>query len=621
MYYSIALGAVVVAGLVSTLGGLVYLAWNLSWPAVIVVLALTAVASFFVLRFVFSQPREHDPLRTETSLHFPEVEPRGKSALWFLGLIPFACLIVVGILTLVRHQTDVSLNTPWQEVPQIFWLSLTLAALGGAALLVRAKNSLAWMVTLGLLAAGVSVAAIIYRLGYGYDPFVHQAAEQHILDFGFIAPKTPYYAGQYALAVIVARLSGVAIHSIDVWLLPTLAILGISSAIGVAARAAKANTGAWSAALLALLPLAPFIDTTPFGLASLYCLLAGMVGLGTKQNPRLKLVVWIFALAAVLTHPIAGVPAMVLALIIQFKKSYLRVATAIVAAAVLPVLFAISSKGFSFSWDRIGTISLPFELPLTRFHALGDPLYALGAAAAIVIIVGATTNYSYLLAAGSAALSGVLVAVSIDFSYLPDSEQGGYAARLLTVALLIAAPAAIAASAKLLEKTAGKPWRFITAVAAVAFFFVGGVYLAYPRTDAYVISKGWNTSTTDISVVHAIASDAGGEPYIVLAAQPVSAAALKEFGFFRYFDTKDGQVFAYPVPTGGPLYQYYLKMIYDEPSAEYMKQAMELAGVKRGYLVVNSYWTRADHIINRAQQTSEKWFGIDNADFVFRYSR
>ena len=48
---------------------------------------------------------------------------------------------------------------------------------------------------------------------------------------------------------------------------------------------------------------------------------------------------------------------------------------------------------------------------------------------------------------------------------------------------------------------------------------------------------------------------------------------------------------------------------------------MELAGVKRGYFVVNSYWTRADHIINRAQQTSEKWFGIDNADYVFRYSR
>jgi hypothetical protein len=135
-----------------------------------------------------------------------------------------------------------------------------------------------------------------------------------------------------------------------------------------------------------------------------------------------------------------------------------------------------------------------------------------------------------------------------------------------------------------------------------------------------VLSKGWNTSASDISTVIAINDDAGNEPYIVLAAQPVSAAALSKFGFFQYYDTPEGQIFAYPVPTGGPLYQYFLKMIYTEPSSEYMKQAMALAGVKRGYFVVNSYWTGADHIIARAKQTSESWFGINNADYVFRYS-
>jgi len=264
---------------------------------------------------------------------------------------------------------------------------------------------------------------------------------------------------------------------------------------------------------------------------------------------------------------------------------------------------------------------MPFETPLTRFHAFGDPLYALGLAAAILIIVGTFTNRTYLLAAASAALSGLLVSASIDFSYLPDSEQGGYAARLLVITLLIACPAAAAAIAKLFAKTAGSPWRNLVAISAIAFFFAGGVYLAYPRADGYVLSKGWNTSTADISAVRAIGQDAGSESYIVLAAQPVSAAALKEFGFFRYFDTNEGQVFAYPVPTGGPLYQYYLKMIYDEPSSEYMKQAMDLAGVKLGYFVVNSYWTRSEHIISRTRETSQKWFGIDNAVYVFRYQK
>ena len=547
--------------------------------------------------------------------------PAAGGRVWALALAPILTLAAVCFIVLARNQSGLSMNTPWTRVPQLFWIALALASAGAAALLARARANASYVAAFALLAVGTCVAAVIYHIGYGYDPFVHAAAERHILETGVIAPKTVYYSGQYALVVLISFVTKLPVETIGVWLVPALAALAVPAAACYAARAMKRSAGTLCAALLAIFPIASFIDTTPFGLAALYVALAAILGLAAKNDERIKLSVWIFAAAAFITHPIAGVPALAFAAIVQCRKTLWKILAAVAGAVALPVLFAVSGNGFSFSWQRIAAITLPFDLPFTRFHALGDPAYAVGLLAAIAIALGALRNRTHLLAAGSAALSGILIALSIDFSYLPDSEQGGYAGRLLVVALLIAAPAAAAEIAKLIKKAADRPLRLVLAAMAVAFLFSSGVYLAYPRADAYVISKGWNTSETDLAAVTAVRDDAGGEPYIVLAAQPVSAAALSKFGFFKYYDTPEGQIFAYPVPTGGPLYQFFLKMIYAEPSAEYMKQAMALAGVKRGYFVVNSYWTGADHIIARAKQTSESWFGINNADYVFRYSR
>jgi hypothetical protein len=617
MPYSIALALAVVAAAVSAAGGAIYLIWNLSWPAAAASLVIAFISAGWVLKQILPAKGRF----AETAPHFGDPAAPSKSAPWVWGLIPLAALTSSCLLILSRNRIDAAVNTPWNSIPAIFWTSLALAAVCGAALLLRAGDRVAAAVIFLLIGTGTVAAAALYGIGYGYDPFVHQAAQQHILDFGSISPKTPYYAGQYALVVILSKITTLPIHAIDVWLLPLLAASGIAGCLAIASRASRRAAGPMAAVFLALLPLSPFIDTTPFGLASLYCLLSTILGLGAEREKRFLAGVWLFAFASLLTHPIAGLPAVAFAALISLRSWKIRLPIAIISAAVLPALFAATNKGFAFSWARVGSIGLPFELPLTRFHALGDPLYALGLGGALLIILGALSNRVYLAAAASAALSGLLVAASINFSYLPDAEQGGYAARLLVVALLIALPAAATSGGKIFSKAAGSPWRGAVAVAAIAFFFTGGVYLAYPRADGYVLSKGWNTSAADISAVRAIAKDAGNEPYIVLAAQPVSAAALREFGFFRYFDTSEGQVFAYPVPTGGPLYQYYLKMIYDEPSSEYMKQAMDFAGVKLGYFVVNSYWTRSDHIISRAEQTSQKWFGIDNADYVFRYQK
>ncbi len=607
MYYSIAFSAVIVAGIVSAVGGAVYLAWNMAWPATIAVLAVSAALSFLACRYIFPKTEQNEALK----------ENNGR--IWSLALLPLVVLLAVCFILLWRGQTDAAVNTPWQPVPQLFWIALALAAATGAVVFIKARVGASWLALAGLIGLGVSVAPLLYAIGYGYDPLIHQAAEQHIMDHGAILPKTPYYAGQYALVVITSKLTTLPIHLVDIWLLPILATVGIAGATIFAAKTLGRSSGYFAAGLIAILPMASIVNTTPFNLACLFTLLAAIVGLATEKYPRLKLAVWILAAAALAAHPMAGVPALVLAALIQFKKNYIRIPVAIAGALGVPALFAIIGKGFSFSLARITDLTLPFQLPLTRFHALGDIVYALGTVTAAIIAIGLVANRTYLLAVASTVVSGLIMAVSINFSYLPDYEQGGYASRLFAVALLVAAPAAALAVSKIFERSAKDPWRLFVSIAIVTFFFTGGIYLAFPRSDAYVLSKGWNTSAADIDAVHAIADDAGKEPYIVLASQPVSAAALREFGFFKYFKTAQGDVFAYDIPAGGPLYQYYLKMFYTDPTSEIMREAMTLAGVKRGYFVVSQYWTGADHVIARAKMFSEKWFAASGQDTVFLY--
>jgi hypothetical protein len=84
----------------------------------------------------------------------------------------------------------------------------------------------------------------------------------------------------------------------------------------------------------------------------------------------------------------------------------------------------------------------------------------------------------------------------------------------------------------------------------------------------------------------------------------VSAAAVATLGFKRYA----GDVFFYPIPTGGPLYETYLRMTYQEPSRETVADAAKLAKTDLVYVVINDYWWRS-------QPVSEEIRGIADMDW------
>ena len=61
------------------------------------------------------------------------------------------------------------------------------------------------------------------------------------------------------------------------------------------------------------------------------------------------------------------------------------------------------------------------------------------------------------------------------------------------------------------------------------------MYLSYPRFDHYHNSRGFSVGRADINAVRWINDHAENDDYIVLANQQVSAAAIREFGFKKYF--------------------------------------------------------------------------------------
>ena len=167
-----------------------------------------------------------------------------------------------------------------------------------------------------------------------------------------------------------------------------------------------------------------------------------------------------------------------------------------------------------------------------------------------------------------------------------------------------------------------KPFK-LTAAVGLAFMLLASAYASYPRFDNYYNSRGYSTGEADITSVKRAEERADGEKYIALANQQVSAAALHEFGFHNRYIEKDGQeIYFYPIPTGGPLYRYYLDMVYEKASRQNISAAMDFAGVNRAYLIINKYWWASDKIIAEAKMSADYWEKIGQGeDYLFEYRK
>lgn len=616
--------------LVMVWGAFIYYIYQLSWLAISIVLILSTVSFYFI--------------RTKSVTKQEEVILPQKSwpFVWW-PIIIYLLIVSQGFIILLKNASADALISPWTVVPKSFFIIFFIASFWLFYVLKRniQKNIKINLLRLHYLLA-FSVAVIIYKIGYGFDPFIHQATMELIDKKGFVSPKPFYYLGEYSLIVIIHKLSGISIYLLNKFLIPFLAAVFLPGAIYKFLNEHGSLKRSYLITLSVLaLPLNLFILSTPQNLSYLWLLLLIIYSF-TNSNYYLKI---ILALATVAIHPLSGLPALFFVFWLELARrkekinifwyKLINIGTWIACTLSLPLSFAFINNGtwrqLSFSWQNLTSIFKLVSEPTNRDNVILNFVYLISNNWLIIFIAVIIFGWliwfkknrqeAWLLAKiSSALLIGFILSSSLSFAFLINYERTNYSARLPILMGLFMIPTVLI----FLDYLAGKVWRgdkiqIISSWILISIILTTSIYLSYPRLDAYNNSKGFSVSKQDVEAVESIDKQTS-KKYIVLANQQTSVAALKELGFDHYFKSEAGEIFFYPIPTGGPLYEYYLKMVNENPSIKTMHEAMDLTGVKEAYFIVNKYWTFSNRLIASAKLQADNFWTIDNGDiYIFKY--
>ena len=542
------------------------------------------------------------PIDEQSSARDKEPEPIAWS--WVIALlIPAAISLFFVLKGSSGATTDLSIRTPWPLLPVgtlaaivILAMSTWLAAWKSRSIVFTAILASATVLAVSL------IAPLLYSIGFGFDGFLHRASEKLLLETGTISPKPLYYMGQYVLVTWLSRLTDIPLDLFDRFLVPILAACLPLMAVPFFKRDEKTAI----AALVLFLPLSVFVVTTPQSLAYV----AGLGAILFALNKRHPLVAITWAAWSLSIHPLAGMPFAAATLAFLAPFMWLRWLFVLAGIVSVPAAFAVlNTSQASVSWDfsRLfdGAVFSSFlsslQPPQNRVALWADwtvlavfltPLVAFAGA-----IIAAWKDRDrrelwltcIVLAVGTA-LAGFILRAAGDFAFLIDYERGNYADRLFLVAnLFLVVPAAIGFARGIAASFIGPPLTIVTLLLGLAAWHGALAYAALPRHDAANVSRGWSVGAADVEAVRWIDRDAGDAPYTVLANQSVSAAAVRELGFKRYAN----DVFFYPIPTGGPLYQQFLDSMDPRSSTDTIREAGRLGQSKLIYVVLNDYWWNA----------------------------
>ncbi len=613
------LGSAAFVAIVSMLGCLAYYTTNVSTALLFAVALLGLAIAYFC-----AQAQELPKLTTE--FHWEEL-----------------VLLLAGVISLAAWWYQVFLHNDLLRTAAVrtLWSIFDPSYLPFIALAIFCTLLLAWRrspAALPLAIATVfsitSLAALLYPLGFGFDPFIHRATVEHIAQFGTITPKPLYYIGQYIIELVSVKLLHFDLSLVDALLVPTLFALLLPAAIA-------GRRHIFSLSVLFLVPFAAFVQTTPMALALVWTAVCVMLPRRPIAAPL------IFALAALLTHPLAGIPAVMYVLLIALDEytkqlTVKRVLTTVVVTAsslAIPLAFVMqawqSGLKLNISWQHLFNLK---QLPLsfffsTRFNVFGDLAYTfienhflfivtLAILTLVFVKYSWRANRPALLVACSMVVSFLILSLAFDFRFLISYERTDFALRLLSIATLFALPLLADGVIALKDKIKQSPSLILGLISLLAIAGSSFTYGAYPRHDNYARAAGFNVTEADISTVHAIENAADGNDYVVLSDQALSAAAVKEFGFAKYYS---GDIFYYPIPTGGPLYSIYLDMVENGPTQNKIDQAIELTGSHQIYFAIHDYWWQSASIIEQTKTFADDWFTIGepttNAITVFVFNQ
>ena len=124
----------------------------------------------------------------------------------YVLLFVYVIIFLIEIIILINSQTSDAIISPWEKINFPFLLLYTI--LGFIIILniyFKKKYSLILIILHAFLS--FSLIAIIYKIGYGFDYFIHNTSLDLIKKKGILDPKPFYYLGHYALIIILNKIN------------------------------------------------------------------------------------------------------------------------------------------------------------------------------------------------------------------------------------------------------------------------------------------------------------------------------------------------------------------------------------------------------------------------------
>jgi hypothetical protein len=486
-----------------------------------------------------------------------------------------------------------------------------------------------------------SVSFFVYKIAFGYDQLLHQRAIFEILNFGLIEPKTFYYVGQYVLEYLFLSIWPFSSEIVNKAIVPFMAAILIPLSLWFNLKDRSFNEKIWPIIILLTLPFSFFTFTVPQNLSFLFVVILLIFSFNNKfvSNKINFLFLASLAVSSFFIHPLAGIPAILFVCIffadninkLDFKIARIKVIlnagksfAYLSQVLILPILLLISG-------GIIKSSSMDFSSWTPKL--LGQENIILN----FVYFIGFNINWFLLLIFiysgyfifkkrlkslyvfyynSVALMASYILSLFVDFPFLSQIDKGSYAHRILILSFIFLLPIIYELISFYLKKIKKNNLLFrVLVVLFLSFFIMTSLYLNYPRQDNYFNSRSYSVSEHDFEAVRLIKNLASEKSYAVLANQQVGAAAIKEYGFKKYY----GPWFYYSVQTGGLLYDYYLKMI-ENPQADLMNELMRKIGADEIYVVINDYWWAFDRIFEEMKAEADSYYQIgENNLSIFKF--
>lgn len=576
------------------------------------------------------------------SFSFPVIHP---SRIW-LHTIPLLLLEAVLFVIPFSFQTNDTLLSVWDVLP--LWYVTLFLFTTFFVLYYTNKHKRTATPLVGLhIFNSFSLLCSLYTLGYGFDPFLHRAAQEHIMQFGFIAPKTPFYIGEYVTAISLSHLLHIPLHLVDVWLTPILStlLLTVGGTYFFSAYKHTDNRPLFYTLLLPLFPLSYFTMTTPYNVSVLLMIFGVLITHTLLKTKHGVAVLAFFTLMTATVHPLAGVCLFVFVSLsfLHHKKvnTILFIFTAILSSFAVPALFLLYSV---LSSEVVITLQ-PLTETLRQYISLMRPA-GLSLNDSLPSILKAVYTYKYLMPLFFAALlfvaykklrgeitpfvvSSLVIALNVcgvllfvSFPNLGDKEQLQYAERLRHLVFLPLLPLAIYGLSHIQTKYFSGTYTRHAFIILCSLLLVLSLYFTYPQNNAQVKAKGYNVTTSDLLAVQFIAQQGAGTRYVVLSNIMTAAAAVDQFGFNQYYPYNSSLIYHYSIPTGGYLADTYNALLYKGQEKKYIEEVMNTLDVDHVYVLISDYWHNKNEVIPGLRLIADDEYVIgDGAVNIFKFNR